>query len=254
MDNATSHRRKNAKQKAKKKKSVSLTAIMFKSVEDAGGPFNNPGTSADNADNAETDSVNTETGSEKLPPSKLVTDSVERLRIEAPGLKHGERAKIKKLLQDDVLQQNDTSELAKRCKELLSATYPGSAWHVVCGPHPIHHDVECEDSLRFTMMRTERRCFVLAFRHSQSATPETICSSLDCDCFVHWVPLGLYLISLAMFGFYLYIGECDENFPEWSACGQTKVRVAYAALIVFLIAYGSRMVNKKFTKRNVHKT
>ena len=52
----------------------SLTAIMFKSVEDAGGPFNNPGTSADNADNAETDSVNTETGSEKLPPSKLVTD------------------------------------------------------------------------------------------------------------------------------------------------------------------------------------
>ena len=44
---------------------------MFKSVEDAGGPFNNPGTSADNA---ETDSVNTETGSEKLPPSKLVTD------------------------------------------------------------------------------------------------------------------------------------------------------------------------------------
>ena len=55
----------------------SLTAIMFKSVEDAGGPFNNPGTSADNADNAdnaETDSVSTETGSEKLPPSKLVKD------------------------------------------------------------------------------------------------------------------------------------------------------------------------------------
>lgn len=52
-----------------------LTAIMFKSAEeDAGGPFNNPGTSAENAENAETDSVNTETGSEKLPPSKLVTD------------------------------------------------------------------------------------------------------------------------------------------------------------------------------------
>ena len=52
----------------------SLTAIMFKSVEDAGGPFNNPGTPADNAENAETDSANAETGSEKLPPSKLVTD------------------------------------------------------------------------------------------------------------------------------------------------------------------------------------
>ena len=88
-----------------------------------------------------------------------------------------------------------------------------------------------------------RRCFVLAFRHSQSATcacvrvcvcaimvfvcneslsspgqftmhthgrPETICSSLDCDCFVHWAPLGLYLISLAMFGFYLYIGSVQR--------------------------------------------